>query len=104
MSKENYKKQQKMSTRGNFEEKTKRKLNYDNEKFKFLNKYFSNLIDNDKFLGSKIDNCFNTANKLYSAGKISSDDCDELSNDICKVIERTILILSECEFLKIHID
>lgn len=103
MTNKKHNEKQNTYTNGKFKPKKQRILDYNNAKFKYLNKYFKELIDNDEFLGRKVDNAFKTANWLLKVNKITDDDSDNLSNDICNVIELVILIISECPYIKIII-
>lgn len=78
-------------------------LNFDNLIFKFLQKYFIEIIDKNKYIGDKFNDAFVYSSKLFENGKISDNELDEILTNNNQLIDNVISIISNCPYITINL-
>lgn len=81
----------------------KDEFNFDNPIFKYLQKYFTETINEYKNIGNKVDDVFSYANNLFNNNKITDDELDKILENNNQLVDYVISIISSCPYLNINL-
>lgn len=74
-----------------------------NKIYYFLQAYASEQIERQDEIFKRYDNKFNNIENLYAKKRISTHNRNQISEDMCKMFDLAVEIVSRCPYLTIEI-
>lgn len=80
------------------------KMKENNKILLFLRDYFADIVDKYDDVGLQLDSYYAFIEDLYRSKKITFNECDTITDNICELIDFVLYVISNCPNVELHID